>query len=232
MTYAAAMSVDLGSLYASSRWRITDLLSTMDHATADVACRATPGWCVHDIVAHLRGVAEDVRAGNLDGVATDPWTAAQVERHRGDSVQILLDEWAIDAVPLEELLSGPHGLGAARAVIDVHSHEIDILAAVGVHRSVPTEFAEWAMPLVAGVLLDGSVAAGLAPVRIATDEGDELGDADAPVSLRVSRFELLRGVTGRRSAAQVSAWDWGGADPAPYLAHLFVFGPRPDDLVE
>jgi len=226
------MSVDLGSLYASSRWRITDLLTTMAPDTGEVSCPATPAWCVHDVVAHLRGVTEDVRTGNLEGVATDPWTAAQVDRHRGDSMPMLLDEWATDAAPFEEFLSGPHGAGGARAVLDVHTHEVDILAAVGVRHPLPSEFSEWVLPLVTGGLFEGCAGAGLAPVRIITDEGDTVGPDDAPVSLRVSRFELFRGMTGRRSPVQVAAWDWGGADPAPYLAHFFVLGPRQDALVE
>jgi uncharacterized protein (TIGR03083 family) len=227
------MSVDLGSLYASSRWRLTDLLtSTMNDTTGAVPCPATPGWCVHDVIAHLRGVAEDVRAGNLDGVATDPWTAAQVERHRDDSVATLLDDWATDAAPLEEFLSGPYGEGAARAVIDAHIHEMDVRAALGYPVSVPAEFGTWAMPLIASVLIEGSAAAGLPPVRVVTVEGDSLGEADAAVVLTVSRLELLRAAMGRRSPAQVSAWDWGGHDPTPYLANVFVFGPRQDDLTE
>jgi len=226
------MSIDLGSLYASSRWRLTDLLETIDHVVAEVPCPATPGWCVHDVVAHLRGVTEDVRAGNLDGVATDPWTAAQVERHRGDSLAALLDDWAIDAVPFEEFLSGPHGQSGARAILDVHTHEVDILAGIGVRHPLPPEFSEWVMPLVLEGLLEGSAAAGLETIRVLTEEGDVLGPDDAAVSLRVSRFELFRGVTGRRSPEQVAAWDWGGADPTPYIAHFFILGPRQDDLVE
>lgn len=173
-----------------------------------------------------------MRNGNLDGIATDPWTAAQVDRHRDDSLASLLVDWATDAVPLEEFLSGPHGERGARAVVDVHAHEIDIVTALGAHRSIPAEFAEWVMPIFADVLVAGSAAAGLAPLRVVTDEGDVLGVDEVKVSLRVSRFELFRGVTGRRSPAQVSAWDWGGADPTPYLDHFFVLGPRQDDLVE
>jgi uncharacterized protein (TIGR03083 family) len=232
MAYAAAMSVDLGLLYASSRWRLTDLLETMDHAVGEVPCPATPGWCVHDVVAHLRGVTEDVRTGNLDGVATEPWTAAQVERYRNDSLATLLDDWATDAVPFEEFLSGPHGQGGARAVLDVHTHEIDVLGAVGVRHPLPEEFGEWVMPLVTSGLIEGSAGAGLTPIRVVTDEGDVLGAGDAMVTLRVGRFELFRGVTGRRSPEQVDKWDWGGADATLYLAHFFILGPRLDDLVE
>ncbi len=64
------MAPDLGELYAASRNRISDLVLSSPPGAGANPCPATPGWTVHDVVAHLRGVTEDVRTGNLDGVAT------------------------------------------------------------------------------------------------------------------------------------------------------------------
>ena len=45
-------------------------------------------------------------------------------------------------------------------------------------------------------------------------------------------FEFFRALAGRRSTAQVLAYDWSG-DPAPYLPVLNHFGPLPDeDVIE
>lgn len=41
-------------------------------------------------------------------------------------------------------------------------------------------------------------------------------------------FELSRAMLGRRSHAQVAAWPWADGMPADF----FIFGPRPDALVE
>ncbi len=198
----------------------------------DQPCPATPGWRVRDVLAHVRGIAEDVRTGNLTGVATDPWTAAQVERHRATSVLDLIEGWSADAVQLEAILSSPQGEAVGRAVIDVHTHEADVRGALGRVAPLTDEFAAWGVAAIVDGMLGGITAAGLAPVRLVTDEGDELGPADAEVVMRAPRYEVFRAALGRRSAAQVAAFDWSGTDPAPYLPHLFLFGPRDTDLVE
>ena len=62
-----------------------------------------PAWSVRDVAAHLVGVPEDILAGRMDGVTTDAWTQAQVDRHRGETLSELADAWdatitAFDAV--------------------------------------------------------------------------------------------------------------------------------------
>lgn len=225
-------TTDLGALYAASRHRMTDLFMSSSAEDHELPCPATPEWKVRDVLAHVRGITEDVRTGNLEGVTTDPWTAAQVKRHSDTSVADLLDGWTADASLLEAVLSSEHGVNVARAVIDVHTHEADVRGALGRVAPLTDEFAAWGLAAVLEGVIAGITAAGLAPVRVVTDEGDELGPADATVVLRAPRYELFRATLGRRSAAQVAAFDWSGTDPTPYLPHLFLFGPRTTDLVE
>lgn len=231
LSYAREMSIDLGELYAASRYRITDLMMS-SQSEVDRPCPATPAWTVREVVCHVRGVTEDVRLGNVAGAATDPWTADQVRRHRGTDITTLLDDWADDAPMLEALLSSPHGAAAARAVIDVNAHEADVRGALDHVVELPDPFGEWAMETFSSHINDSMVAAGLAPIRIETSQGDVLGSADADVVLKVGRYELFRALLGRRSPAQVLAYDWGGADGTPYLEQFFVFGPRETDLIE
>ena len=223
---------DLGELYAAARHRITDLLMSSPEGAAMAICPATPEWTVRDVVAHLRGITEDVRTGNLAGVATDPWTAAQVARHSDDSVEELLTGWAEDAQLLEGVLSSPQGESVGRAVIDIYTHEADIRGALSRPAPMTLDFADWAIPVAGGNVCAEIAASGLPPLRIVTSEGDDVGPADAPVVLTIQRFELFRAVLGRRSREQVLDYDWGGADGAPYLSHLFIFGPRDGALVE
>ena len=117
------MAIDLGATYRTSRLRIADLV---DDTVADRPVPATPAWPVHDVVAHLAGVMHDVATGNLEGVTTDPWTAAQVERARGKSVTQVIDEWAGGAPAFEQFLSSADGVNASAAVFDVHAHETDL----------------------------------------------------------------------------------------------------------
>ncbi len=58
------------------------------------------------------------------------------------------------------------------------------------------------------------------------------GDGDPVTSIGASRFELFRAATGRRSLAQLCAYEW---DPEPrpeYLIVAPIFQPRATDLVE
>ena len=80
---------------------------------------ACPGWTVHDVVAHLAGIVDDALHGRLDGVATEPWTAAQVEGRGATSAQ-LLAQWAAQAPAFESASLPP------QAVADVACHEQDI----------------------------------------------------------------------------------------------------------
>jgi uncharacterized protein (TIGR03083 family) len=230
--------VDLGALYAAARQRITAVLEDVAPEVATRLCAATPGWTVHDVVAHVRGITGDVRTGNLAGVTTDPWTAAQVERHRNDPLPQLLEDWAVDAAPFEAFLSGPHGEGAGRAVIDLHAHEHDIYGAVvpgagcEIRPALPEPFVAWGLAALVHGFAGRVREAGLDAVCVRTEEGDVFGPVDAPVTLAATRFELFRAMLGRRSAAQVCAFDWVGADPTIYIPTFFVFNPRRDPLVE
>jgi hypothetical protein len=65
-----------------------------------------------------------------------------------------------------------------------------------------------------------------AEIRVGPD-----GDDREPAILTTICFEALRWRFGRRSPRQLAAMDWS-ADPAPFLAHLCIFGPADADLVE
>ena len=74
---------ELGDLYAIGRDRIIDLVRGADPVTPVPTC---PAWTVKDVLAHVTGIPADIIAGRLDGVATDRWTAAQVEARRDKTV--------------------------------------------------------------------------------------------------------------------------------------------------
>lgn len=220
------MDIDLGSLYAAARSRITDLVMSSPPDVGDLEVPGTPGWTVHDVVGHLRGIVADGLAGNMAGAPGEAWTAAQIERARGLSVTTLLQEWGDQAPSFERFLSSPTGPMAQAAVMDVHVHECDLRGALDRPAPLVDEFGSWALPALLTSFVAKVQAAGLPAVRVETDLGDVVGDADAEVVLRASRHELFRALFGRRSPAQVAAFDWGDADPAPYLECLWIFGPR------
>jgi uncharacterized protein (TIGR03083 family) len=203
--------VDLGQLYRQGRLRITDLVSDQE---GDRPVAATPLWTVHDVVAHMAGVMEDVRTGNMEGVTTDPWTAAQIERGRSKSVSELLDQWTRDAVGPEAILSTPEGAPYFRAVVDIMTHLADLLTAFGRPVDLPPEFLSWTTPQLIEAFN-----------QEATSHGLPLVEVEAP------DFEVFRGRLGRRTEAEVRSFEWS-ANPEPYLDTWFIFGRAESPLGE
>ena len=69
---------DHAEVYRSVRLRVMDLVCDLPEETLDCVAPATPEWRVRDVVAHLAGGTADIVSGNLDDVASDEWTGAQV----------------------------------------------------------------------------------------------------------------------------------------------------------
>jgi len=63
-----------------------------------------PERSVHDVVAHLGRVVDDVGVGRLDGVATEAWTRAQVDARRGEPIAALVQAWDAAAPAFEHLI--------------------------------------------------------------------------------------------------------------------------------
>lgn len=218
--------------HRDGRERIIALLRGLDPAAGDRPVPACPGWRVRDVAAHLAGIADDVLHGRIEGVATDPWTARQVDARREQPLAATLDEWEATGPAFEDLL---RRLPAPpdRVIIDQWTHEQDLRGALGRPGAGASPGALLTRSLLLGNLDERLPAAGLPPLRIVTEDADRMvGAAGAPAAtLTVTWFELCRALLGRRSAAQLRALPWLG-DPEPFLAELPIFGPAVDDLVE
>ena len=217
--------VDHARGYEAVRGRIVDVVRDADPATPVPTC---PGWTVKDVVAHLSGVLADFAAGRLDGVATPEWTARQVEERRAWSLKQCLEEWAANVDRARPIFDTP---GAPILLADVVSHEHDLRTALGRPGARDSdEVRAAAATLLRGLegLLRG---AGCPPLRVESDVERVLGDGEPAGTLRASSFELLRAITGRRTAAQVRALDWDG-DPDAWVHAFFVFGPASEDVRE
>lgn len=207
-------TVDLGAWYRSARTRIT---SHLDDRVGGLAVPATPGWNVHDLVAHLAGIATDAVTGNMEGVTTDAWTAAQVERGRGRSVTELVAEWEAGSPFVEAFLTSTppdEATTVAPAVIDIHTHEADLLAALGFPVVLPIDVLAWCADKLRQGFRTAVADAGLAHVDVETDN-----------------LEWFRGRLGRRTTDEVCGYDWS-LNPEPYLDCWFVFGRADESLGE
>ena len=71
----------LAPVYEETRDRIVALVRHPATGTsarvAETVVPACPGWRVRDVIAHVTGIYADIVGGNLQGGATDEWTAAQ-----------------------------------------------------------------------------------------------------------------------------------------------------------
>lgn len=211
MTVQTARMTDLGALYRASRLRVGELVSGADPATE---VPATPGWSVHDVVAHLAGLAEDVADDNMGAAPSPEWTAAHVERGRAKTVAQLLAQWDGHAPGLEAALSSADGAASSAALVDVNTHEADLRHALGLPPAPDPAFLAWAAPLMRMIFAGAVEGAGLPPVTVeATD------------------CEWIRSRLGRRTRAEAAALGWS-ADPEPYLEAWFMFGPRTEPLGE
>jgi uncharacterized protein (TIGR03083 family) len=211
-----------GEVYRAIRQDLLDELGADPAAVADLRVPACPEWTVKDVLAHLGGVAADALAGNLDGVSTDAWTAAQVDARRSWTLAEVLEEWARNGPVLDEALTA---LGAEldpRALLDAWTHQHDVREALG-RGPAPEPVGRWHT---ARTLLDrvgDEVAAGrLPPLRVVLDGSVRL-DAGGATVVRTSTHEWARALLGRRSRRQVLAWSWTGTDPAGFLDGLQVF---------
>jgi uncharacterized protein (TIGR03083 family) len=218
-------------LYVESRERLAALARGLDAAGASTAVPACPGWDVHGVVSHLTGILSDMSTGRLDDVGTPAWTAAQVASRRDRPIRDVVEEWdALMGFAQETIPAmGEHGGTLAS---DVLSHELDVRAALGLDQPIGTPAFDAAVERHVALLADRLVAAGLGPVGILAGERSwVVGDGQPVASVRVDPFELLRGLTGRRTPAQVAEWDWDSMGD-DYAAVWSAYGVPAEELGE
>jgi len=214
---------DVGAAYAEGRRRITELVHDLDDDTARAPVPACPAWSVHDVVAHLSGICADILEGRIDGVATDPWTAAQIAARTAVPLPDLLDEWG-ELAPKVEAVAATFGDAGDQWVADQATHEHDIRGALGAPGARDSQTAAIAVDFMVGGFLLGVAGRGLPVLEVrAGDRTWASGPGEPAVRLRTERFEVMRSVAGRRSIDQLRALPWEG-EPAPYL-DAFTWGP-------
>ncbi|MEO9180670.1 MAG: maleylpyruvate isomerase family mycothiol-dependent enzyme, partial [Acidimicrobiales bacterium] len=113
--------------YESAHARIDALARTLsdDQLASGVPC--SPQWSVKDVIGHLTGVLEDRLAGRMPTGGFGEWTKAQVERHRGETLETVLAAW--NALP-KEIGDAPPSFAALS--FDIVTHEHDINHALGI----------------------------------------------------------------------------------------------------
>src|SRR3954453_20306298 len=204
----------LGALYEDTRQRVIDLVresTLLDFFAAATPLPACPGWRVRDVIAHLSGLATDIASGNLDGAATDAWTAAQVDARRALSLDDLLAESDDVGPRLAGFLDDFPGRYGAQVVADITVHEHDIRGALrrpGARAS--TGVAHAVDFLLSTFVEPGARALGLPALHITDGTRSTLvgGHDDAPSDA----------TEATQTALTTGSWPPGDSEPAPASA--------------
>jgi uncharacterized protein (TIGR03083 family) len=216
--------MEIARLYRTAQQSLLDLVADLDEQQWTTPVPCNPGWTVRDVLSHLAGVTDDILHQRLEGVTTDPWTAAQVERWRDTPTEALIARWNEQIGPVAEALEG---FGERLPVFDCHSHEHDVRHALGRPGNRGSE--------IIGIMASGFARQGIGrPLRILCDtETFELAGDGEPIELTgMTPFEVVRSRLGRRSRAQVAGYAWSQPLTDDELDRWFRFGPSAVDIVE
>lgn len=236
-------------VYVETRERLLDAVAAGDTHARVPAC---PDWTVHDVVAHVSGLAADLVDGRMpmldlleqwrdDSVANarDDMTARQVASRADDTVHEIAAAWRGITPALRAVMRGetPAGDGVPAfidmiLVTDLTVHEQDVRGALGLPAIRDAAGAGIGLATYGFGVGFRLTAVGLPALRLSYDGKDRvLGDGEPAAKVTAEKWELFRAFAGRRSRGQIAAYDWTG-DPEPYLALIPAYGERADDLVE
>jgi len=206
-----------GEMVRAGRVEMIGIGRSLSADEAETIVPGCPEWTIRQVYAHQAGVVADVLAGRLEGVATDPWTARQVEERANRPLAAILDEWEAGAPQFEDgVMEG----GPREVIFDQWTHEQDIRAALGRPGNRDDERARFCVDALASGMSSSWTHE---PFTIITDGRPwQFGDGDPKVTLRTTGFDFVRMCFGRRSRGQVLAMDWDG-DPQSFVDDLVIF---------
>lgn len=241
---------DLPDVYDSTRKEITAFISGLSDADLQSRVPATPDWTIKDIVAHLSGDVAYVNEGDFPReffaafgepagvIKLNEWTSKMVAERSSMTLDEIIEEWETGTSKLlEGWRSGimPHDLPIFAAnvlVTDIAVHQQDIYGALGLVRDRDSAALRIGTT---GYIVSMSwrlQPAGIAPLLF--DLGDKTratSEGEPGATVRTTRFEFFRALSGRRTPDQIKNFEWQG-DPEPYIPYFFPYGMREEALIE
>jgi hypothetical protein len=180
-------ATEVGNAYCELQERVSQLLAAQPLGIASAVVPHCPNWTVLNVLSHMVGVPEDVMARRMEGVTTEAWTQRQVDRHSSRSLTELLTIWHNTVADFKSLLPSIPQPTISQFVFDQVTHEHDIRHAI----SLPG-----ARDSIAIVAAEGFI-------RDSLSRNPDSRIADLANS-RVSGFDFVRSLSGRRSLAQIA----------------------------
>jgi hypothetical protein len=223
------MSEPHAEAYRLLRARVRGVVEAADAGAMLAVVPATPEWRAHDVLAHVVGVTDDVVNGRLDGIATDPWTQAQVDARTDRSTVELLAEWDDVGPQFEVLLAGAPAEIAGQALFDAATHEHDLRNALGAPGARDSDAVDTGWEWIVGA----RTRAGAHAMCFVVEGGEqESGVGDVVARIEASRFELFRAVSGRRTSDEIASYGWDRSPDPKLLLGAEIFTMRTTSLGE
>ena len=173
--------------YTELRARVSELMQSLTLQQAQTTVPHCPQWTVKDCFAHMVGIPEDVISGQMEGVASEAWTDRQIQRHAQNSVSDLLAVWESNAAVFAKILPNIPQPVISQFMFDQTTHEHDIRRAVSKPGARDT--------------LAVAVAEGFIRNSLAQQSDPAIAQL---ANHKLTGFEYLRSLSGRRSGAQIS----------------------------
>ncbi len=221
---------DLGAVYREHREGLSAFVAGLSPTQLATKLPACPDWSAREVIAHVAGIPADVAAGRLDGVGTDAWTQAHIDGRLGMTVDDIVTEWAETGSQAEAMASAAPPELVRSLISDLVTHDFDTRSGFGNTEYRDGAGAAIAYSNYANRLGTRLVERGESVRLIADGEEQIVGSGEVLATVRASRFELTRALTGRRSAAQVEAYTWEG-DPAKFI-DVFSSYPMRDSALD
>jgi uncharacterized protein (TIGR03083 family) len=222
-----------GEAYGATRGRVVALVSGLSEDESARIVPACPAWRVRDVVAHLTGIAVDATKGELEGVGSPEWTQRQVDERADRTLDEMVAEWEAAGEQIDASLEYFPKAAASLFVGDTVTHEHDIrlpLERPGARDAPVVElaidgYARW----FGRRLKDRELPA----VRLRAGEKEWVAGAGEPATEveAPSAFDLLRGLTGRRTRDEIAGFRWTG-DAEPFLDLFSMYGMPASSLGE
>ena len=223
---------EYGQAYAEARQRVSELMTSLsdDELTREVP--ACPGWRTRDVLAHLVGIASDTAEGKIEGAGSEEYTSRQIAERKDRSVPEMVAEWNERAPGFEEMLDSIHPAISGGIIGDLVIHEQDARGAVG--KVGGREGLAFDLALDSQVRFFGRRIKEAKLPTLEVRAGDKTwvaGKEEVSGSVEADPFELLRGLSGRRTHGQIRAFAWS-VDPGPYLPIFSMYGLPGSDITE
>ena len=203
--------------YSGAFARVSELVGGLDDEHLNRTVPACPEWTVKELVAHVTGVAADSLSANVTEMGKANWTQSQVDARKDQTLEDILGEWAGITEQITAALDDLHPTLSSALIGDLVTHEHDLRNAVGNRDARDTDGVVISTGFYARYFGKRLKDARLPTLIVDTGEHQWTAGREEPAGkVAAPLFEMLRGLTGRRTTDEVKTFDWS-VDAAPYI---------------